>query len=88
MTGRKPTSKGTSVYAHIPLGVNEIKNTGKYMARVLGKEDPDEYTGMYIINILNIIVYKDFSLEQGLFWPRDLIMYKLRFSPTYYMTPA
>ena len=48
MTGRKPTSKGTSVYAHIPLGVNEIKNTGKFMARVLGKED--EYTGMYHLN--------------------------------------
>ena len=29
-------------------------------------------------NILNIIVYKDFSLEQGLFWPRDLIMYKYK----------
>ena len=31
-----------------------------------------------IIPILNIIVYKDFSLEQGLFWPRDLIMYKYK----------
>ena len=30
------------------------------------------------ILILNIIVYKDFSLEQGLFWPRDLIMYKYK----------
>ena len=28
--------------------------------------------------ILNIIVYKDISLEQGLFWPRDLIMYKYK----------
>ena len=28
--------------------------------------------------ILNIIVNKDFSLEQGLFWPRDLIMYKYK----------
>ena len=32
----------------------------------------------HIKNILNIIVYKDFSLEQGLFWPRDLIMYKYK----------
>ena len=31
-----------------------------------------------IIHILNIVVYKDFSLEQGLFWPRDLIMYKYK----------
>ena len=31
-----------------------------------------------VICILNIIVYKDFSLEQGLFWPRDLIMYKYK----------
>ena len=46
MTGRKPTAKGTSVYANIPLGVNEIKNTGKYMAQVLGKPDSDEYTGI------------------------------------------
>ena len=34
------------------------------------------------IVILNIIVNKDFSLEQGLFWPRDLIIYKYKiFSP-------
>ena len=30
------------------------------------------------IVILNIIVNKDFSLEQGLFWLRNLIMYKYK----------
>ena len=30
------------------------------------------------IVILNIIVYKDFSLEKGLFWLRNLIMYKYK----------
>ena len=33
---------------------------------------------IFIIIILNIIVYKDFSLEKGLFWLRNLIMYKYK----------
>ena len=37
--------------------------------------------------ILNIILNKDFSLEQGLFWPRNLIMYKYKiFSPIFHNT--
>ena len=45
-TGRKPTAKGTSIYVNSPLGENELKNTGKYIARILGYADADEYTGI------------------------------------------
>ena len=48
-TGRKPNDNGTSVYIDVPLGINEIKNAGKFVARALGKkEDADEYTGKFI----------------------------------------
>lgn len=46
-TGRKPTKTGKSVYVNSALGENEMKNTGKYIARILGYPDADEYTGNF-----------------------------------------
>ena len=47
-TGRKPTAKGTSIYVNSPLGENELKGIGKYIARILGYPDADDYTGNYL----------------------------------------
>ena len=44
-TGRKPLKNGTSKYINSPLGINEMRNTGIYIAKLLQLEEPERYTG-------------------------------------------
>lgn len=44
-TGCKPLKNGTSKFINSPLGINEMRNTGIYIAKLLKLDNPERYTG-------------------------------------------
>ncbi len=60
-TGQKQKKSGVSRFLDQPIGVNTISDTGKAIAKILGLDSPDRYTGhcfRYLLAAVFVIIVK------------------------------
>ena len=59
-TGRRATKSGPSKFVRSPLGINEMRKTGVFIAECLELDEPKRFTGKILIflflNLCNIVI--------------------------------